>query len=70
MPFEHDEILLPLHDNDGTPVEPEKFQKRVEHWWHDVALLRWRPRRSQGYGSQVGVRSSTVSPGSLELSFM
>jgi len=27
MPFERYEILLPLHYNDGTPVEPEKFQE-------------------------------------------
>ena len=26
MPFERYEILLPLKYNDGTPVEPEKFQ--------------------------------------------
>lgn len=26
MPFERYEILLPLNYNDGTPVEPEKFQ--------------------------------------------
>jgi len=27
MPFERYEILLPLKYNDGTPVEPEKFQE-------------------------------------------
>ncbi len=27
MPFERYEILLPLKYNDGTPVEPEKFQQ-------------------------------------------
>jgi hypothetical protein len=27
MPFERYEILLPLQYNDGTPVEPEKFQE-------------------------------------------
>jgi len=27
MPFERYEILLPLRYNDGTPVEPEKFQQ-------------------------------------------
>jgi hypothetical protein len=26
VPFERYEILLPLKYNDGTPVEPEKFQ--------------------------------------------
>ena len=34
MPFERYEILLPLKYNDGTPVEPEKFQerRRIEIW--------------------------------------
>src|SRR4029434_11200481 len=27
MPFERYEILLPLNYNDGTPIEPEKFQE-------------------------------------------
>ena len=27
MPFERYEILLPLRYNDGTPIEPEKFQE-------------------------------------------
>ena len=27
MPFERYEILLPLKYNDGTPIEPEKFQQ-------------------------------------------
>lgn len=27
MPFERYEILLPLKYNDGSPVEPEKFQE-------------------------------------------
>lgn len=27
MPSERYEILLPLKYNDGTPVEPEKFQQ-------------------------------------------
>jgi hypothetical protein len=27
MPFERYEILLSLKYNDGTPVEPEKFQE-------------------------------------------
>ncbi len=27
MPFERYEILLPLNYNDGTPVEPERFQE-------------------------------------------
>jgi hypothetical protein len=27
LPFERYEILLPLKYNDGTPVEPEKFQE-------------------------------------------
>ena len=27
MPFERYEILLPLNYNDGTPLEPEKFQE-------------------------------------------
>ena len=30
VPFERYEILLPLKYNDGTTVEPEKFQ--VEIW--------------------------------------
>ena len=27
MPFERYAILLPLNYNDGTPIEPEKFQE-------------------------------------------
>ena len=27
MPLERYEILLPLKYNDGTPIEPEKFQQ-------------------------------------------
>lgn len=27
MPFERYEILLPLNYNDGTPIEPGKFQE-------------------------------------------
>jgi hypothetical protein len=36
MPSERYEILLPLNYNDGTPIEPEKFQETrrelVEHF--------------------------------------
>ena len=42
------EILLPLKYNDGTTVEPEKFQQHAGNWSSSLALSRWTHHQSQG----------------------
>ena len=45
MPFERYEILLPLQYNDGTPVEPEKFQETRRELVRRFGALTTRLRR-------------------------
>jgi hypothetical protein len=55
MPFERYEILLPLNYNDGTPIEPEKFQETRRELVEQFGALPWTLQRSQDYGCPVGV---------------
>ena len=55
MPFERYEILLPLNYNDGTPIEPEKFQETRRELVEHFGALTMDRQRSQAYGCPVGV---------------
>ena len=49
MPFIRYEILLPLKYNDGTPIEPEKFQQTKEELLERFQGLTIDPGTIQGH---------------------
>ena len=67
MPFERYEILLPLKYNDGTAVEPEKFQATRRELVEQFGALTMDAPPVSGL-TRVGFFKHDTDPGAFSLS--
>ena len=56
MSFRRYEIILPTRYNDGTAVEPEKFQATYEDLVLEFGALTWQPEVLHGIWTNRGQR--------------